>query len=952
MKKKLAILLTVLMVLTAVAPAFAATIIIDQPPVGQDAALDELITLGVLKEKRADDYLKRQDTVVLLSRLMSQEEQAKAYPINHPFNDVSDSFYNGYLGWAYANQYFMGKSGTEFGFGEFMTVQQLQIVLLRGLGYYLGEFPGWDAVASTATTLGFGTSAPGTALASRGTMATMTASAIRANYKGTAQSLAEKLGHEVKTKADNENLSIIEFRQVGPKTFELECDENIEALKNTIQIKRGNITVSVKKITFPTFGKEMARVEMTSNIMDHTYTAKIVDTKGQTLSQDLLGQRPRLTMIDITSETAKVKGYAGSDMNRVIINYDTVDQFDNHIASSITWSGSGTITDHGSYLEIYRSTPWQLNEAVMITGIAQVTGQAPVVINRTLTVGEPRKATTLQFGEIMNIDKDPQDQYLVQGSTDIWAIPVFAYDQEGEMIKDINYFGQKNSATSNNVLLSPADGKAVWYYPNDSQVASGKENQVYIRIHTSQIPQQSMPYTMYINLVDKTSGANISDSVEVLPDGMSRISIGTPDMVIAGTPAEFPFDAYNYVGDLVTKYDSIKDSLFVNGIKVTKGEKNGFYWVEKADGVAKLMYKNGDTSATMNFPQYATFTTNGGSPMQVNFTVYPASKPYAIKGLNEDFYYYYAVDNGKTVTISDDSFEFEDQYGNDFKGSLPSGYELKFSGEGNNATSSVSFSLTAADSFGYTATLYKNTTVLDANDFDVTVITAENVDSFTVTQVSKLYAPSVGNSGKYGKAIEVKGKEGSYDVKLPAGVITNVTAATYTDYLKVTGAMPFVVYATSNGGALTNDVSGQLIVQYQIDGMTKVDQQTVLVSPTPPQAVKIDIKGQDDADLSGNTVSVSTSEAANGKLLVLQKPYADYNNNFGAFFPAFFEATDQYGMVTEDVVSYMYVSNNGKYSIDNSTYALQVTGSASSGDTFTIVAVTSMGTIELSVVVK
>lgn len=952
MKKKLAIFLTVLMVLTAVAPSFAATIIVDQPPVGQDAALDELIMLGVLKEKRADDYLKRQDTVVLLSRLMGQEEQAKAYPINHPFNDVSDSFYNGYLGWAYANQYFMGKSGTEFGFGEFMTVQQLQIVLLRGLGYYLGEFPGWDAVASTASTLGFGTNAPGTALASRGTMATMTSMAIRANYKGTDQTLAEKLGHEVKTKADNAKLNIVEFRQVGPKTFELECDENIETLKSSIQIKRGNITVSVNKITFPTFGKEMARIEMTSNIMDHTYTAKITDTKGQVLSQDLLGQRPHLTMIDITSDTAKVKGYSGSDMNRVIINYETLDQFENHISASITWSGSGTITDHGSYLEVYRSTPWQLNEPVMITGIAQVTGQAPVVINQTLSVGEPRKAITLQFGDIENIDKDPEDQYLVQGSTDIWAIPVFAYDQEGELIKDINYFGQKNSVTSNNVLLSPADGKAVWYYPNDTQVASGKENQVYVRIYANQIAQQSMPYTMYLNLVDKTSGANTSEAVEVLPDGMSKISISTPDMVVAGTPVEFPFDAYNYVGDLVTKYDSIKDSLFVNGIKVTKGEKNGFYWVEKPDGSAKLMYKNGDTSATMNFPQYATFTTNGGSPIQINFTVYPASKPYAIKGLNEDFYYYYAIDNGHSETINDDSFVFEDQYGYEYEGSLPSGYELKFSGEGQSDVSSVSFSLSAAESFGYSATLYNGTTILDVNDFDVTVLSAQNIDSFEVTQVNKVYAPSTGVPGTYGKAIEVKGKEGNYDVKLPAGVITNVTAATYTDYLKVTGSLPYVVYGTSNGGVLTNDVSGQLIVQYEIDGMTRVDQQTVLVSPTAPKAVKVDIKGQSGADLSGNTVSVSTSEAVNNKQLVLQKPYDEYDNDFGVFFPAFFEATDQYGLVTKEVVNYMYVSDNGKYSINNTDYSLQVDGTANSGDSFTIVAVTSMGTIELSVVVK
>ena len=953
MKKKLAILLTVLMVLTAVAPSFAATIIVDQPPVGQDEALDELITLGVLKERRGDDYLKRQDTVVLLSRLMDQEDQANVYPINHPFNDVTDSFYNGYLGWAYANQYFMGKSTTEFGFGDFITTQELQIVLLRSLGYYLGEFPGWDVVASTAGSLGFGTSVPGTALASRGTMADFTTSAIRANYKGTNETLAARLGHDVQTKADNAQLNILSFAQVGPKVFELECDENIEALENSIQVKRGNITNSIEEITFPTYGKETARIEMTSNIMDTNYTAMITDTKGQTLSATIVGERPYLADILITSSTAKVLGYTGTDMNKVIINYETVDQFDNEINASITWSGSGSVSDKGGYLEIYSSSSWQLGQTVMITGIASVTGQAPVVVNRSLKVSEPRKAVSIRLGDIENLDEDPDDEYPVQGSNDVWGIPVTAIDQEGDEITDIDYFGSKNSVTSNNVILSPSDGTLVWYYPSSSQVADGKEEQVYVRVYASSFSENSVPTTVYVNLVDKNSGASDSSIVELLPSGVNKFIVDEPDMVVAGTPVEFPFEAYNYVGDEVKKYDTLKDSIYVNGNKLTKGEKSGFYWVEKSGGDAKLMYKNTNTSATTQFTDYATFMANNSNPYQVNFVVYPKANPYAISGLDDEIYEFYAVDN-KTIQITEDELLYEDQYGSDYDGSMPSGYYIQFAGDGDIAgdEESIDLDLNDAATYDFEAELYNNDDeLLDIASFSIRVLEANDIDEFEVTNIGKIYAPDSANSSTYGKKVEVLGYKGNDPVKLPNDVIEDIQAITHSEYLKA-DVPSETVYATSNGGDLDDDISCQLIVKYNIDGQTQVEQQTVTVSPDEPYATDVDIYGKEDANLSGSTLYVDASDVYDGLDLVLTDEY-DSDLSYSGYFDAFFEITDQYGVVSKEVVNYMYVKDNTDYAIDNSSYTLDVKKpAAESGDEFTIVCVTADGTTQLSVTVQ
>jgi hypothetical protein len=542
---------------------------------------------------------------------------------------------------------------------------------------------------------------------------------------------------------------------------------------------------------------------------------------------------------------------------------------------------------------------------------------------------------------------------LVQGSNDVWGIPVTAIDQEGDEITDIDYFGSKNSATSNNVILSPSDGTLVWYYPSSSQVADGKEEQVYIRVYASSFQETNVPTTVYINLVDKNSGANDSAAIELLPNGVNRIIIDEPDMVVAGTPVEFPFEAYNYVGDQVKKYDTLRDSIYVNGIKVTKGEKSGFYWVEVSGGDAKLMYKNTNTSSTTQFMDYATFMANSSSPFQVNFIVYPKANPYAIAGLEDEIYEYYAQDSGKTVVLSDSKLKFEDQYGNDYDGSMPSGYKIIFSGDGDIASNEESVSLNLGNDTTYDvyATLYNGTTILDEQSFSIKVLEASEIDRFEVTQLGKLYAPDSAMISKYGKKVEVLGYEGKDPVKLPNGVITNIQAITHTQYLKADqGSKTF--YATSNGGDLTADITGQVIVEYNVSGQVNVEQQTVSISPQEPLAVDVDIYGKEDANLSGASLYVDNSDVYDGLELVLTDEY-DSDNSYSGYFSAFFEVTDQYGVVSKEVINYMYVKDNTDYSIDNAGYTLDVKKSAAeSGDEFTIVCVTADGTSELSVTVQ
>ena len=81
--------------------------------------------------------LKRQEMVVLISRLMGKEEEAKKWDTSKlTFEDVAkDNWAAGYIAWAKDNNITKGYSEEWFGYNDTLTATQTGMFLLRVLGY-------------------------------------------------------------------------------------------------------------------------------------------------------------------------------------------------------------------------------------------------------------------------------------------------------------------------------------------------------------------------------------------------------------------------------------------------------------------------------------------------------------------------------------------------------------------------------------------------------------------------------------------------------------------------------------------------------------------------------------------------------------------------------------------------------------------------------------------------
>jgi hypothetical protein len=195
MKKYLSIFLAALLIVLSFSPVYG------------DSSTDDLYeqsgeilkSAGVLtgNEKgdlMLEDNLKRQDLVVLISRLYKQENTAKKHKGDITFKDVNNNFYKPYIAWSVEKKLIVGNADGTFGFDKPVTVQQFQTILLRALGYE-EEAQNWDNVPTIAAGLGLMENliTTSTESLSRGLMSAMTINALNLTRKGSSSTLAESL---------------------------------------------------------------------------------------------------------------------------------------------------------------------------------------------------------------------------------------------------------------------------------------------------------------------------------------------------------------------------------------------------------------------------------------------------------------------------------------------------------------------------------------------------------------------------------------------------------------------------------------------------------------------------------------------------------------------------------------------------------------------------------------
>ena len=196
MKKKIMLCLFFVLIIFASTNIFATSINSKYKKSAEELKSYNIIQGDSSGDLMLDKNLKREDLIVILSRLMNDEERAKKYSSETKFTDLKNAskVYLPYINWAVSNGYIHGVTKDKFGYGDYVTVRQYQAILLRILDYS-SEAKKWDMVSDYAVTYGLmdGLDLKPDDFLNRGEMALMTTNALKTPKKGSTLSLLKVL---------------------------------------------------------------------------------------------------------------------------------------------------------------------------------------------------------------------------------------------------------------------------------------------------------------------------------------------------------------------------------------------------------------------------------------------------------------------------------------------------------------------------------------------------------------------------------------------------------------------------------------------------------------------------------------------------------------------------------------------------------------------------------------
>lgn len=222
MKQKISLLLLLVLIFSVSLPVFASS---KYESAGQTLSELKILTGDDKGNLMLDKNLKRQDMVVLVSRLYSEEKTAKNYRGTNIFKDLNSNhkFYIPYIIWSKDKNLIKGMEIDEFGFDKQVTVQEFQTVLLRSLGY-TKEASNWNEVPRYAQDLNI-----------------MNSVSAKPNSKLTRGEMAQMIVNSLDVKIKDKNITLSEKLAVKlPELFEIKVDIDKDTVNFKGLAKRSN----------------------------------------------------------------------------------------------------------------------------------------------------------------------------------------------------------------------------------------------------------------------------------------------------------------------------------------------------------------------------------------------------------------------------------------------------------------------------------------------------------------------------------------------------------------------------------------------------------------------------------------------------------------------------------------------------------------------------------------
>lgn len=873
MKRTLSLVLALVMVLGMI-PVYA------QAATPQEEAGKLLEQLGVLKGDQngnlmLNDTLLRRDAVVMLARLLGEEEVAAKYPTAPTWKDVTIKYYVPFLGWAQAEGYYKGYNDAKFGFTDDITVQDYAQVLLRALGYTDVE---WKDAYTKAKDLGLleGLTLEATAKLPRGNMAVMTVTALNTKVKDTEKTLAETLGIEIPADI------ALTAKATGAKKITVTFNKAVDKDKAVIEIARGTVKPTVKSTTWSADNKS-AIVEFNGNLVAGDYTVKVTGLTDEALTTTLKVEAAKLTTIEIKGDILAIDK---DNKKQARVGVVAKNQYGEEVsAAGLNISSSkGTGVISNGILTLTAGTDFTVGEKVTVTIVDSTTGVAGV---KTLTVAYGVQVGEITIGELTTVDKNLVDKPInatrLNNNIDKYYIPVEIKDVAGNVLTaaELNK-GNVEIITSNKQILNPngfittADGKTA------------------IGLKAAETPK--MAGTVVITVVSYGTGKTASATLKVVED--AKI-----DSVTVSAPAT-DLKQSKTVTLPVTVVDTYGNELALKDVEITNKSASELSFntdeatlsASSATLSVKMNYATGvktieitpDPTATQ---VSLTSISKTGKVQTLTLSVMAKPYPVEIKGMGSDFVSVLANTTDAAVSTNiDDNIVFLDQYGEEiyvpYATPNSDGYYYTVTPTSGSATqmaadTTVKVKAAATEATDkYTINLMKNgvATLIDTLDVSVQVVNLDKISEFVINDMYKVYTGTADRVSGHNQEISVYGMYNGKIAAVPQSVIVAVsdnaglTVATGGDYKTTAGAI-------TNGA----DKTATITVLVSNNATSKTLTKEVVYSDAAPKAQSI--AAYSNGIKKTTEINITTSGSVTFDL-----------NNISSSNSIYFKATDQYGV--------------------------------------------------------
>jgi hypothetical protein len=966
LKKLLAVVIAVTVLLTAMVPALAAE------SFTYEAEAQILNDLGLYAGTSTTEFnaalgsnLKREDGVLLLEKALGVYDDAKAMTDEDvatelaKFSDAGKipAYAKKAVAYAAKNSLVLGYDG-KFGAGDKMPGKQVATILLKKLGYVtptdfgyatavdkLAELAGADleTTISNATNRDAAVAILFTALSAKAKGKTTTVIADLVASKDVALQAAIDSGLYTE-----DAVKVTSVAGAGVKKLVVKFNTAVaDTTKMVMTVKRDNVNVNIASTAW-----NEAKTEATLTASYTLQTGKYVvsakyDTAAATTAEANV-DAAKISKITFASDKGIMAdgSVAGVDKKALRTTVKFENQYGENVTDNITLSDVAVTSSKGAVYSLNKgtmvledATDYAVDAKVAVTVVHKATA---TVATATLTVAQTAEVASIEFGALTtdNSDLKGKEVYVSTTISGNYYLPMIVKDQYGNELglADVQAAVTTKLSSNNNIVqtgntVTKNDKPALELADGAATETSGKA----------------------VITVVSTNGKTATFTMEVKENTkIDTLLLDVPSTPLKKTKeATIPFTATNQYGTaLVSKSDLVVDAVyttttklqFVDGTQISITGGTITYSIDYANSNA-LQIKAIPSADKLVF----TVITASTKVQNITMNVEAAPTPTAISGLKSDF----KTAIQKTLTSGLDTGEvvLKDQYGDDI--SLPAGWSIEVvanDGTFNAVTVPDANALTTTNTAKvFTAavkgsevvklTLKDNSAtpvVIDEYTYTMETVELADITSFGIDDLSKLYTGTDGTMyASHKVTFEIYGLKGTTKVVVDQSLMAAQSSTLATTKATVTsGAITVTVEVGTDGADKTAKLT---VVVAANDGPVTIQKDLVYNSGAPTPA-KFIVRDSGDSEVTAPAKQIAIADV-NGKIV------ATTTHSAGIYF----YAEDQYGKGI-DASTFVITNVSDAAVVAGSAFGATVAANgtitltnAAAGDSFQISAVTTNG---------